>query len=224
MKKTILGILIFLCLSFVYSYANDDWMDSTSVVCPDDGHTNRVLIMLPGHKAGKKASGKFYDISDDGEFRIRWKIDWYSDASNVFIREDSLVRIRETIREPHESLDKFGERPLLEFYKKGVLIKSYRVIDLCDIGKHFGISNPVTRVHNVFALHEQLSPKAVKRLEYEVNTLEQYRIIERKAIDMNDIFKVDVIDGDRIFFRISTGEILHRFKYNYTDRGRAIFR
>ena len=177
--------------------------------------------MVPGNKSGKKSSGKFYDIDIDGKLTVRWEIDWYSDASHVFISGDSLVRTRHIIRKDDESLKELGERPILEFYQKGILIKSYTVSQVGDIGENFGKTS-FSPVYLVFASHDHFVPKIVTQLENEVNTIEQYKIVEKKAIDLEDIFKVDVIGGDRIFFRISTGEMLYRFKYEYTNT--SVFR
>lgn len=211
-------ILVFICVSACQANAQHEEWRQASAVCPSVGIPNKVLIMVPGDHSGTQPNGKFYEIGREGQLTVRWEVNWYSDANDVFIANDYLIRIRKLKIESGVKDEKLRERPLLEFYEKGVMKKQYKVGDLGDIGANFGLTSFPAENYSVFAVKEQLAPRIVRQLQYEVNTLDQYRKIMDKAEDPENIFMVDVIGGDRIFFKISTGEILDRFRFNFIDK------
>lgn len=186
---------------------------SAFVVAPCHYGGTRFFMMLPG-KNGEMPRGVCYEVDDKGHLMPVWNVHgWYSRPGDLLLTDDGvgLVRIVPIFKRVLAKMETpLEEEICLEFYRNGELVKKIPLRDVLDTSKDMQIINKEYIIDNMQCRAEW--PKLVTSVNEDVPAHEIPRITKHLKRD-DVIFVLNTTQNDRLFFNVSTGELIYRLKH-----------
>jgi hypothetical protein len=100
-------------------------LDESVIVASPYNRFPKFFVMSPGDGKNNQPRGSCYQVDDNGNFHLKWRINGLYQRSDIYLGPWGEVLAR--IVDQHKQLT--GEEPMLELYRNGKLFKKYLVKD-----------------------------------------------------------------------------------------------